>query len=108
MGTNKYSVILLSTAEQDLKDLLFFIAADNVAAALAQGDRIEKKLRALSTYPRLGKVPNDEKLARLDYRVVVVDNYLIFYKISRKTVLIYRIVHGARDVPGLLSDLGVG
>ncbi len=47
---------------------------------------------------------NDEKLARLDYRVVVVDNYLIFYKISGKTVHIYRIVHGARDVPGLLSD----
>jgi toxin ParE1/3/4 len=106
VGTNRYSVRLLSTAEQDLKDLLFFIAADNMSAALAQGDRIEKKIGALSTYPHLGKIPNDEKLARLDYRVVVVDNYLIFYKISGKTILIYRIVHGARDVPGLLTDIG--
>jgi len=45
-------------------------------------------------------------LARLDYRVVVVDNYLIFYKISGKTVLVYRIIHGAQDIPGLLTDLG--
>jgi len=77
-----------------------------MSAALAQGDRIEKKLSALNTYPQLGKIPNDEKLASLGYRVVVVDNYLIFYKISGKTVLIYRIVHGARDVPGLLKDIG--
>ena len=106
MSTSKYSVRLLSTAEQDLQDLLSFIAADNVPAALAQVDRIEKKLSTLSTHPRVGKIPNDEKLARLDYRVVVVDNYLIFHKISGKTVLIYRIIHGARDVPGLLGDLG--
>ena len=106
MRTNRYSVRLLSTAEQDLQDLLSFIAAENVPAALAQADRIEKKFNALSTYPGVGKIPNDEKLARLDYRVVVVDNDLIFYKISGKTALIYRIVHGARDIPGLLSDLG--
>ena len=106
MSTNKYSVRLLSTAEQDVQDLLSFIAADNVPAALAQADRIEKKLVALSTYPRLGKIPNDEKLAKLAYRVVVVDNYLIFYKISRRTVLVYRIIHGAREVPGLLTDIG--
>jgi plasmid stabilization system protein ParE len=54
----------------------------------------------------VGKIPNDEKLARLDYRVVVTDNYLIFYKISGKTVRVYRIMHGARDVPELLMDLG--
>lgn len=79
-----------------------------MSAALAQGDRIEKKLGALSTYPHLGKIPNDEKLARLDSRVVAVDNELILYKTSAKTVLIYRIVHGAREVPGLLSDWEVG
>ena len=106
MSTSRYSVKLLSTAEQDLQDLLSFIAADKVAAALAQGDQIEKKLSDLSTYPRLRKVPNDEKLARLDYRVVVVDNYLIFYKISGRIIRVYRIIHGARDVPGLLMDLG--
>jgi plasmid stabilization system protein ParE len=106
VGTNKFPVRLLSTAEQDLKDLLVFIAADNVSAAVAQGDRIEKKLGVLSTYPHLGTIPNDEKLTRLDYRVVVVDNYLIFYKILGKTVLVYRIGHGARDVPGLLTDIG--
>jgi len=104
--TNKYPERLLSTTEQDLQDLLSFIVADNVPAALAQADRIEKKRNALSTYPGLGEIPNDQKLVRLDCRIVVVDNYLIFYKISGETILMYRMIHGARDISRLLTDLG--
>ena len=104
MRTNKYSVRLLSTAEQDFEELLACIAADNVTAALALADRIEKKLCQLSSHPYLGKIPNDESLVKLEYRVIVVDNYLIFYKVSGKTVMVYRIIHGARDVPALFTD----
>jgi len=106
VSTYKYPVRLLSTAEQDLQSLLSYVAADNVTAALSLTDRIERKLTALGTHPRLGRIPNDEQLAKLDYRFVVVDNYLIFYKILVKSVLVYRIIHGARDVPVLLMDLG--
>ena len=105
MSLNKYTVRLLSPAEQDLQELLTYVAADNVTAALTLADKIERELRTLSTHPRLGKIPNDAQLAAMGYRVLVVDNYLIFYKMVGNTVLVYRIVHGARDVPSLLKDL---
>ena len=35
--------------------------------------------------------------------MLVVENYLIFYKVRGRTVFVYRIVHGARDVPSLLK-----
>ena len=105
MASNKYSVRLLSIAEQDLQDLVSYMAAENVTAALTLAGRIEKDLLALSSHPYLGKMPNDEKVARLGYRVLVVENYLIFYKVKGKTVLVHRIVHGARDVPRLLEDM---
>ncbi|MEP6890052.1 MAG: type II toxin-antitoxin system RelE/ParE family toxin, partial [Nitrospirota bacterium] len=38
------------------------------------------------------------------YRVLVVDNYLVFYKVKGKTILVYRILHGARDIMHLLSE----
>jgi len=104
VGSSSYSVRLLPIAEQDLQDLLVHVAADHAAAALALTDRIEKDLVALGSHPFLGRVPNDETLAKLGYRMLVVENYLIFYKARGRTVFVYRIVHGARDVPSLLKD----
>lgn len=105
MSLNKYSVRLLSLAEKDLEELLTYVAAENATAALTLADKIEKELLILGAHPWLGKIPNDEPLAAMGYRVLVVENFLIFYKVIGKTVLVYRIIHGARDLPSLLKDL---
>lgn len=105
MSTNKYAVRLLSIAEQDLEDIVTFVAADNVPAAVALADRIESNLQRLARHPHLGKIPNDGRLTALGYRVLVIENYLAFYKIKGKTVLVHRILHGARDLPSLLENL---
>ena len=104
MRSNKYAVRLLSIAEQDLQELISYLAAENFGAAVTTLDRIEAQLQALQRHPFLGRVPNDPKLARLGYRVLVIDNYLIFYKVKGKTVLIHRVLHGARDFVRLLMD----
>ena len=103
MRADKYTVRLLSIAEQDLQDIVAFIAADNVPAAVTLAERIESDLGRLARLPFLGRVPNDERLAAMAYRVLVIENYLIFYKITGKTVLVHRILHGARDLPNLLE-----
>ncbi len=105
MSSSRYSVRLLSIAEQDLQELVSYVAAENVTAAMSLADRIEKALNSLRSHPQLGKIPNDEKLAGLRYRVLVVENYLMFYKIQGRTVLVYRILHGARDIPSLLKEI---
>ncbi len=100
----KRTVRLLSIAEQDLQDLLLYLAAENPIAALALADKIETELTKLATYPYMGKIPQDTHLAQLEYRVLVVGDYLLFYKIKGRTILVHRILHGARDVPRLLED----
>jgi toxin ParE1/3/4 len=104
VSSNKYSVRLLSIVEEDLLDLVSYVASENVQAALALANRIEKDIGKLGTHPYLGRVPNDEKLAGLGYRFLVVENYLIFYAIKGRTVLVHRIIHGARDIPSLFRD----
>lgn len=104
MSSSKYSVRLLSIAEQDLQEIASYVAGENVTAALALADRIEKDLLKLASHPYMGRTPNDGKLAGLGYRFLVVENYLLFYTVSEKTILVHRIIHGARDIPQMFPD----
>ena len=105
MSIGRYTVRWLSIAEQDFQDIVLYIAADNISAADMLAYRIEKHLQRLVRHPYLGRIPNDHQLAAMGYRVLVIEDYLIFYKITGKTVLIHRILHGARDLKSLLDEM---
>lgn len=104
MPSSKYTVRLLSIAEQDLVDLVSYLAAENSRAAAEVLDHIEARLEALQSHPFVGRVPHNPKLTALGYRVLVIDNYLVFYKVKGNAVLVHRILHGARDLLRLLSE----
>ncbi len=105
MSTNRFILRLLSINEQDLLDIIEYLAAENPSGTRNITDHIEKYLQSLQRHPFLGKVPADTHLARMGYRVLVVGDYLAFYKVRGKTVLVYRIIHGARDILPLLDEL---
>ena len=102
MKQNKFSVRLLKLAEDDLTDIVTYIAEDSIAAAEKIASNIDKSLINLSRYPYMGKMPGDEDLSRLGYRYLVVENYLIFYSVESKTIVVHRIIHGARDYKGFI------
>ncbi len=102
MPKSNYTVRLLSTAEQDFNEIIDYILLDNATAALSIADKIESNLQLLGNNPHLGRIPNDKELLRLGYRYLIVLDYLIFYKIEETTIIIYRILHGARDYKSLL------
>ena len=104
MPSSKYTVRLLSIAEQDLVDLVSYLAAENSRAAAEVLDHIEARFEALQSHPFVGRVPHNPKLTALGYRVLVIDNYLVFYKVKGNAVLVHRILHGARDLLRLLSE----
>ena len=99
---NEYFVRLLRLAEEDLNEIILFIAQDNPAAAENVATKIEKNLLTLSTHPHPGRVPNEAELAGAGYRYLIIDNYLIFYTIEEETIFVHRIIHGARDYRRLL------
>lgn len=97
MAQRNYEVKLLRIAEEDLNEIAEYVSTDSPASADKLLDRFENAFANLSRHPYIGKAPNESELARLGYRYVVLGNYLIFYKIEQETVLVYRIIHGARD-----------
>jgi plasmid stabilization system protein ParE len=97
-----YEVRLLRIAENDLLEIVNYIAADRPSAADSLASKIEKNLILLSKHPHLGRIPGEEELTRMGYRYLVIDNYLLFYTLEEHAILVHRILHGARDYLQLL------
>jgi toxin ParE1/3/4 len=93
----EYTIRFLRAAEDDLSEIINYIAADRPSAADVLATKIEKNLNLLSKNPQLGRIPNEEELMRLGYRYLVVQNYLIFYTLEDQVIYVHRILHGARD-----------
>src|SRR4030067_823876 len=102
MKQSKYAIRFLQAAEDDFKEIITYIALDNPSAAEAVADKIENRLSNLPAYPLLGKISDEEELANMGYRFLIVQNYLIFYTIEDHTIWVHRIIHGARDYLSLL------
>ena len=102
MAGKKYQIRLLKIAEDDFKEIITYIAADNPKAAQSIANKIESNLELLSANPQLGRVPRDNDIKEMGYRYLIVHNYIIFYTIENKTIYIHRILHGARNYKTLL------
>ena len=71
MRPHKAAVKLLSIAEDDIAEIVTYIAAENVIAAAKFADKVGARLAQLADYPSLGRIPAEEELARLGYRYLV-------------------------------------
>jgi len=98
-----HRVQYLPAAEQDLLDILDYIARDNPRAARAFVARVERTIGRLAHFPRSGRTPDDPRLRREGYRLLAVGDYLVFYVVIGRTVEIRRVIHGARRYQFLIG-----
>ena len=92
----------LSTAERDLIEIFKYIMQDNPTAAASLLEEIDRSISHLSDNPELCVVPNDDRLKRLGYRILIIRKYLVFYVLKEESVQIRRVLHGARKYACLL------
>lgn len=100
---SKYKIKILPIARDDIGEIYLYIAVDNSKSALAVIEKIIDKIDALKEFPLLGKIVPDNELAKQEYRMLVIDNYIAFYRVIGDQVVIYRVLHGMRDYPDLLK-----
>lgn len=102
----KYKILRTDKAEEQLRDIIFYIADDSgdVNIAIRYLDKIESAMNRLQELPESGCIPRYSILKKQGYRVLIVEKHLIFYKINEanKTVTIYAIVDGRREYRNLL------
>ncbi len=95
----KHKIRYTSAAVDDLDGIFSYISEADRLAAIKMLDRIEATILKLGDMPRLGAVlpTNELSLVESGYRMLVVDPYVIFYRIRQNEVWIGRILHSRRD-----------
>jgi toxin ParE1/3/4 len=99
---SKYDIRYLPIAEEDLISIFDWIANDSPSRALSFVEKVEKRIGALSQSPQLGRVPRHPRLKEYGYRVLILDSYLVFYKIRNQIVEIHRVVRSSRNIDNLI------
>lgn len=102
----KYKIIRTDKADEQLRDIIFYIADDSGSMDIALNylDKIERAINRLEEFPMSGSVPRYSILRKQGYRVLIVERHLIFYKVDgdREEVVIYAIVDGRREYRNLI------
>jgi toxin ParE1/3/4 len=93
-------VIRTPAADDDLWEILLYIARDNEDAAFRLIDKIEERLSLLAEFPNAG--PSRPELMA-NVRSFPVGNYLIFYQPIDDGIEVLRVVHGARNLRRLFK-----
>jgi toxin ParE1/3/4 len=102
----KYEIIRTDKAEEQLRDIIFYIAdhSHNIDIAIEYLDKIETAIHRLQDFPESGSVPKYSILKKQGYRVLIVQSHLIFYKTDHENriVIIYAVVDGRREYLNML------
>jgi toxin ParE1/3/4 len=94
------SYSLSKEARQDIDDILIYMAADQVDAAVLFNDRLDELFWMLADNPRAGRERPDLSEG---LRCFPLDSYLIFYRLWAGRVTIARVLHSARDLDEIFS-----
>jgi toxin ParE1/3/4 len=88
-------------ARADLIDIWNYVADDSPAKADRLLDTVNKLCQTLARFPKMGRARNE---LGVSLRSFPVGNYVIFYREVSKGMEIIRVLHGARDIEGLISS----
>ena len=101
-----YKVLRAQTAEDQLRDLVLYLrdVSGSNGPALRLLDRFERAMTLLSSFPRLGVVPGSPALAQRGYRMLVVGEYLVFYRVDDglRRIIVVGFFYKSRDYERLL------
>lgn len=102
----KYKVIRTDKADEQLRDIIFYIADDSgdVNIALNYLEKIEKAISRLYEFPYSGSDSRYSVLKKQGYKVLIVEKHLVFYKVNEvsRTVIIYAIVDSRQEYKNLI------
>ena len=89
-------------ARADLDGVWWYIARESGSTDTATRvtDNIAQQFWLLNRYPNLGRRRDD---LRPGLRSFAAGDYVIIYRVENTTVVIIHILHGSRDIGGLLK-----
>lgn len=96
------AVRILRGAQGDLLELAAYLRREAPSSAARMIELLLQRIERLGELPEKGPVPRDARLRRLGFRYLACGRHIVFYKVTRSQVRIYRVVHQRRAYEGLL------
>ncbi|MDL2264532.1 type II toxin-antitoxin system RelE/ParE family toxin [Synergistaceae bacterium OttesenSCG-928-I11] len=106
MPRAKYEISYLPVAENDLADIVAYIAVELAAPEAANRllDKIGAAVERLGIFPFAHPVYHSNVDTRpFEFRVRVVDSYIVLYYVTDRTVTVARILYAGRDIGAILE-----
>ncbi len=105
MTIRAYQVFWTQTAQQDLKKIIEYIAADSEIQARKVYLAIKQKADNLWQMPLQGRiVPELRYFSILIYRELIIPPWRIIYRTEENKVWVLAVIDGRRNVEDLLLD----
>ena len=95
----KYNIEYSMEAKQDLIDIKRYIKYNLQEPNTAQKliTNIKNEIDSLKDNPEMYSVIDDDIIKRFKIRKLVVDNYIVFYRINDENIQIVRVMYGRRN-----------
>jgi toxin ParE1/3/4 len=94
-------IIRTAQAESDLEDILDYLDQRNPQAAERFAAAVDGRCAQLSHLPEIGRARQE---LGPGLRSLVIEQYLLFYRITPIAIEVLRILHGARDLNQILTE----
>lgn len=104
----KYTAEFLPDALNDMAEIISaFIMLGSKRGALRIKEKFNKAAKQIQTFPYSGVTVPDKKLSEAGFRMIIAEDYLMFYKIfeDERKVTFYRVLNGKRNYPALMGNL---
>ncbi len=95
----KYNIEYSVESKQDLIDIKRYIKYNLQEPNTAQKliTKIKKEIDSLKDNPEMYSIIDDDIIKRFKIRKLVVDNYIVFYRINDENIQIVRVMYGRRN-----------
>lgn len=104
MENKKYQLKIFPKAKLDMEQIFDYIAVElcNPTAAIGQINDFEKAFEKVCIFPEGFPFVNNEYVKDKSLRKLIVNNYIIFYRVVKKEVQIIRVLYGMRNYEVIL------
>ena len=77
----KHNIVYLHEANADLDEILDYISLDSFKYAEKTINEIFSEIRKLEEFPLMGSSLSKKIIEGIDFRKLIVGNYIVFYRI---------------------------
>ena len=104
MEQHQYKYEFTPVAEQDIDDIFSYVSDElhSPQAADRLIDRIQEEVESVCDFPFSRSLLTDPLLRARGYRLIVVENFNLFYIVENDVIVIHRVLYRRRNYRELL------